>query len=184
LFCAWRLCGATVHYRGYSSSQCVIIVVYALTRRPTDTPRRNPGKEQEPTPYHVAAHYTDEHVQDSARAYSQAQQLIATPGILLSAYRFEYPPVAPGWFVAVLGETPPEEIQARLLAILSAGEPATLPDKVRKFLEQRRAQASQIAPWVEGHYRPGKRHKLRAPELDDSAGLLLPTGELFIDDEG
>src|SRR5690348_16719218 len=96
------------------------------------------SKEQEPVPYHLTAHYTDEQAQDSARAYSQAQRLIDNPGILLSAYRLELPPIAPGWFVAVLGETPPEEIQAQLLAILSTGEPATLPDNVMKYLEKRR----------------------------------------------
>jgi hypothetical protein len=82
-----------------------------------------------------------------------------------------------------LGETPPEEIQAQLLDILSTGELATLPDNVLKFLEQRRRQASTIAPWVEGHYRPGKRHKLRAPETSEGAGLLLPPEELLILDE-
>src|SRR5690242_5681246 len=105
---------------------------------------RTPGKEQEPVPYHLVAHYTAEQVQDSARAYNQAQQLIDNPGILLSAYRLELPPLAPGWFVAVLGDTPPEEVQAQLLAILATGEPATLPDNVWKYLEQRRRQASQI----------------------------------------
>ena len=61
------------------------------------------------------------------------------------------------WHVAVLGETPPEDLDQRLSAILSAGEPTTLPDELLGLLMERRRQATKLAPWVERHHRPGKR---------------------------
>ena len=142
-----------------------------------------PEKEQEPPPYHVAAHYAEPQEQLSASAYNQTQRLIARENVDLSTYRLQLPPIAPGWYVAVLGEPPSEEIHAQLLNILSSGEPTTLPAQVLNFLQERRRQASQIAPWVEGHYRPGKKRRLRAPEPRDTGGPLLPPEELLLIDE-
>jgi len=119
-----------------------------------------PGKEgeprspeQEPVPYYQAARFPDE--QQAGRAYSQAQAAIfANPDNALSAYRLQLNQV---WHVAVLGEPPPAELEQKLQDILASGEPTTLPEEVLKVLAQRRAKATKIGPWVEGHYRPGKR---------------------------
>jgi hypothetical protein len=40
---------------------------------------------------------------------------------------------------------------------LAAGEPAVVPEDVLRLLNARRTAATQVGPWVEGHYRPGKR---------------------------
>ena len=122
-------------------------------------PERRPGGE--PTPergelprYHQAARFPGE--DPAGVAYFAAQEAIfAHAGdVDLSAYRFQLDRVS---HVAVLGDPPPTALHDALRAILSSGEPATIPEDVLRLLQARRAQASQVGPWVEGHYRPGKR---------------------------
>jgi hypothetical protein len=55
---------------------------------------------------------------------------------------------------AVLGEQPREDLEQRLQAILSRGEPASLPEEILKELKRRRAQPTELGPWVERHVRP------------------------------
>ncbi len=135
-----------------------------------DQSERAPRTEGEPQPYSLAARYQDERA--SGRSYEEAQAFIYTNAQLeLSAYRLQLPRVdAPrrrlnspafDWYVAVVGEQPPAEFDTRLRRILLTGEPASLPDEVLKYLFERRAQASQMGSWVEGHYRPGKRRRLK-----------------------
>jgi len=78
----------------------------------------------------------------------------------LSAYRFQQPQIDQASYVAVLGEPPPEELARKIERLLAAGEPIELPDEVLRFFVERRKQAIQAGPWVEGHYRPGKGHRL------------------------
>ena len=127
-------------------------------------PERRPGgprpPEGGPSPggrlprYHQAARFAGE--EPAGVAYVAAQEaLFAHAGdVDLSAYRFQLNPV---YHVVVLGDPPPTELHDALRAILATGEPATVPEDVLKLLNARRAQATQAGPWVEGHYRPGKR---------------------------
>ncbi len=111
-----------------------------------------PGPEQERPPYHQAARFAGEG--PAGRAYRQAQRLIYETACDLSTYRLQINRV---WHVAVLGDEPPEDLRQQLGAILAAGSPATLPADVVGMLLARRAEASALAPWVQRHYRPGKR---------------------------
>ncbi len=63
------------------------------------------------------------------------------------------------YHVAVLGGPHVEAaLQAQIETILYAeGSPTELPEEVLVYLAERRQQAQQIGPWVEGHYRPGRR---------------------------
>ncbi len=45
--------------------------------------------------------------------------------------------------------------QALERILYTEGTPTTLPDDVLTLLQERREQARQIGPWVEGHHRPG-----------------------------
>ena len=54
-------------------------------------------------------------------------------------------------------DPPPTALHDALRRILATGEPATIPEDVLKLLNARRAEATEAGPWVEGHYRPGKR---------------------------
>ncbi len=109
--------------------------------------------ENEPSPWYRAARYETE--PPSERAYFQAQETIFQSEDDLSAYRLMLEQI---YHVAVLGGPPTEAaLQERIEHILYAeGTPTQLPDDVLTALSERRQQAQQIGPWVEGHYRPGK----------------------------
>jgi hypothetical protein len=111
-----------------------------------------PGRETQPRdPYFRAARYVADG--PAFAAYSLAQDLIFSNSCDLSAYRIRYRDVP---HVVLLGGMPEPEIDQKIGQILETGEPADLPQDIMKTLSQRRAQARQIGPWVEGHYRPGK----------------------------
>lgn len=115
--------------------------------------RGAPNKEPETQPaYAQAARYGDE--QEAGEAYFQAESAIFGTNYELSAYRLQLEQI---WHVAVLGDTPPEDFDQTIQAILSTGQPTELPPEILAFLNQRRLQASQLGSWVEGHYQPGKR---------------------------
>ncbi len=114
-----------------------------------------PGPEGEGLPrYHLAARFASEG--PAGAAYFAAQEAIYDHAgdVDLSAYRFQLNRV---YHVAVLGDPPPTALHDALRAILWTGEPATVPEDVLKLLNARRAEATGAGPWVEGHYRPGKR---------------------------
>lgn len=105
----------------------------------------------EPAPYVRAARFTGE--RPARTAYFAAQQVIyeAQPPVDLSVYRLQLDQL---WHVAALGLVPPAPVLQAIEAILTTGEPATLPPEVVRLLHQRRAQATRQAPWVERHMRP------------------------------
>lgn len=112
---------------------------------------KGPHKEQETQPaYYHAVRYADE--QTAGNAYIQAQDVLFQTDAELSAYRFQLEQI---WHVAVLGDTPPSDIDQTIQAILATGEPTLLPSDMLAFLNRRRMQARQLGSWVEGHYRPG-----------------------------
>ena len=114
----------------------------------------SPSSEAALPRYHQAARFVGD--DPAGVAYAAAQEAIfAHAGeVDLSAYRFLLDRVV---HVLVLGEPPPTALHDELRAILATGEPATIPEDVLKLLNARRAQATEAGPWVEGHYRPGKR---------------------------
>ncbi len=112
----------------------------------------HPERERTEPPYHQAARFAGE--QPAGRAYQQAQAAIYRTDCDLSTYRLQVNQV---WHVAVLGETPPQDLAEELQAILAAGAPATLPREVLTMLVERRKQATKLGPWVERHYRQRKQ---------------------------
>jgi hypothetical protein len=95
------------------------------------------------------------------RVYAALQETIASVPCDLSTYRFLLDRIS---HVAVLGQTPPPDLDQKVSRLLSRGESVTLPAAVVAMLEARRAQAATIGPWVEGHYRPGQRVPLEENE--------------------
>jgi hypothetical protein len=87
-------------------------------------------------------------------AYFQTQDIVFKNECDLSVYRFKLSQVS---HVAVLGEIPDPPIQDSLAATLSRGTPADLPADISRMLIERRKEAQRLGPWVEGHYRPGRR---------------------------
>jgi hypothetical protein len=104
--------------------------------------------------YHQAARFPGE--APAGVAYFAAQVAVAAHAgdVDLSAYRFQLNAVS---HVVVLGDPPPTALHDELRAILATGEPATVPEDVLRLLNARRAGATELGPWVEVHYRPGKR---------------------------
>ena len=108
--------------------------------------------ESEPTPYYKAARFARQ--RDAWAAYSGLQRTIFDSDCDLSSYRLQLDRV---WYVAVLGEPPADDVVTRLDALLSTGEPSTLPPGVVRVLQARRASAvASGSPWIERHYRPNK----------------------------
>jgi hypothetical protein len=101
------------------------------------------------SPYYLAISFHHERL--ARQAYDQTQALLFKEACELSAFRFY---VGPTWYVAIVGETPPSDLDGQLKHLLRRGDPTTLPPEVIDQLEQRRAQATKLGPWVEKHYRP------------------------------
>ena len=120
---------------------------------------QEPGNEQQPSLFYLASRFPQAFL--AQNAYLCAQQVIFNEKCDLSAYRFQQPQVDAASYVAVLGEPPPEALVHRLERLLAAGEPIELPEEVLRFFVGRRKQAAQLGSWVEGHYRPGQKHRLR-----------------------
>ena len=109
----------------------------------------------EKTPYHRAAKYLMEW--EAGAVYFRIQDLIEDPECDLSAYRFLILGV---WHVAIVGDTPNNELAEQLDRHLSGGEPVELPVDTLDFLRRRRQQQIKHGPWVERHHRPGRRFRL------------------------
>jgi hypothetical protein len=119
----------------------------------SDRSEQRPGTESGPPlpRYCRAVRFPDE--RGALRAYGRAQELLFASRCDLSAYRFLLDDVP---HVAVVGDSPPPDLERQLMAVLAAGELTALPSEIVDRLVARRAQASHLGSWVEGHYRPGK----------------------------
>jgi hypothetical protein len=100
-------------------------------------------------PYYLAVSFQQE--RRARQAYDQAQDLLFKEACELSAFRFY---VGPTWYMTIVGETSPTELETQLKHLLRRGDPTTLPPDVIEQLQQRRAAATKLGPWVEKHYRP------------------------------
>jgi hypothetical protein len=100
-------------------------------------------------PYYQAARFPDK--EKTGAAYFPIQQMLfeAQDECDLSAFRLILEGV---WHVVVLGEKPPDKLHVQIEAELSKGVLVTLSEDALNFLQDRRAQASQLGPWVEIHY--------------------------------
>jgi hypothetical protein len=101
---------------------------------------------QQATPYYQAARFANK--AKAGQVYTPLQEIIFQENCDLSAYRFR---ITEGWYVVVLGEKPDDQLHQRMEALLTNGTLVTLRPDVLDYLQSRRAQASQIAPWVERH---------------------------------
>jgi len=107
---------------------------------------------QEPTPYYLAAQYPNK--TPAGKAYNPTQTIIFEVDCDLSAYRF-FEQKERKWYVVVIGEEPSSQLQERLATILftlTRGVRVTLDSGTLAELMDRRAEQTQIGPWVERHY--------------------------------
>ena len=117
-------------------------------------PGKPPERKEDDNSYHRAARYPGEEV--SEQPYDTMQQLIYEKPCNLSVYRLRLGPQL-DYHVAVLGETPPPELQRSIEELLSAGERVTLPQEVLSYLNERRREQQKEGDWVEKHHFPRRR---------------------------
>jgi hypothetical protein len=110
------------------------------------------NNQQAAVPYFEVRRFNNE--RRALVTYNHLQDTLLENACDLSTYRFLLNQMS---HVAVLGERPAEVLVQVVERLLASGTPTTVPPEVRAALEQRRAQARAIGPWVEGHYRPGRR---------------------------
>src|SRR5712692_11568985 len=103
---------------------------------------------QKPPPYYQAAHFANK--TQAGQVYTPLQQLVfeEQESCDLSVYRVK---ITEGWHVVVLGERPRNDLHLRIEALLTNGTLVTLRSDVLDYLQDRRAQVTQLAPWVERH---------------------------------
>lgn len=108
------------------------------------------------TPYYQAARFPNKQI--AGTVYFPLQQMIfeAKDECDLSAYRFKHEGV---WCVVVLGEKPSSSLHVQIEAKLTSGVLVSLRDDVLRYLRSRRAQASQLGSWVEGHYHDSEEER-------------------------
>jgi hypothetical protein len=101
------------------------------------------------TPYYVAARFPNK--QKAGDVYFPLQQYIfaVKDECDLSVYRFKHKGT---WYVVVIGEKPPDSLHTVIEAKLTNGILTTVDADVLSYLMQRRSEAIQLGPWVEGHY--------------------------------
>ena len=117
------------------------------------SPERERQYEREPDAYLKCARFAD--AETAGRAYEALQEAIFSSQSDLSCFRFQLNDV---WHDAVLGQVPPPDLGVRLDALLSAGEPTTIPSEILRYLQARRKQAvASGLPWIERHRRPDAR---------------------------
>lgn len=100
-------------------------------------------------PYYLTARFSSK--EQAGEVYFPVQKMIfeAKDDCDLSAYRLA---VSGVWHVVVLGVKPPEELYLRIEAVLTRGVLVNLRADVLRYLYGRRSDATQLGPWVEGHY--------------------------------
>lgn len=99
-------------------------------------------------PYYLASRFKDK--KKAGDVYFVVQELIYQDvDCDLSAFRVMLNGL---WHVVVLGEKPAENLYLQLEAQLTNGTLVTLDPETILWLTRRREQATQIGPWVEGHY--------------------------------
>ena len=101
---------------------------------------------QQSAPYYQAARFANK--AKAGQVYTPLQQIVFEEDCDLSAYRLK---ITEGWHVVVLGERPNDQLHQRIEALLTNGTLVTLRPDVLAYLQSRRAQATQIGPWVERH---------------------------------
>ena len=108
--------------------------------------------KEELTPYYLAARYSNKN--SAGKAYNPIQTIIFEEDCDLSAYRF-FEQKERKWYVVVIGEEPSPQLHQRLATILftlTRGVRVTLDSETLAALMDRRAEQTQIGPWVERHY--------------------------------
>lgn len=86
--------------------------------------------------------------------YTRLQDLVHDEAVELSVFHVRIKDVP---FVVVLGEHPGDNLDRRIVELMSRGYSVELDESVYEALRQRRDKMKKAGQWVEGHYRPGRK---------------------------
>ncbi len=107
--------------------------------------RSNPLLE---VPYYQAARFKNKTA--AGTVYNVVQDLIYQDvDCDLSAYRVK---LGNSWHVVVIGEKPSDSLHVQIEAQLTNGVLVSLGEDALLYLQDRRAEATQLGSWVEAHY--------------------------------
>jgi len=125
------------------------------------SPEQSSPQEAEPKPPFLhasrfASREASQQPYDTIQAIVRDEENIADFSVLRFIQNWpdslsKAPPSNNRWYVAAIGNTPPEAIAQRVTDALSGGEPVPLPDEVVAELAQRRAEATTTRPYTEIH---------------------------------
>lgn len=122
------------------------------------SPEHPPRPEIPPPPFLLAARFPSREA--SQTPYDALQGIVRDQQVELSVFRLIHnwpesmskaPPSNNKWYVAILGESPPEPIQKRVVEAMSMGEQVALPDLVVAEMARRRLLETAKGPYIEHH---------------------------------
>jgi hypothetical protein len=103
-------------------------------------------------PYYQAARFPNKST--AGAVYSVVQDIIFNDvDCDLSAYRLKQERT---FLVVVIGEKPPDSLHIAIEALLTNGVLVSLSQDQLHYLQDRRAEATQLGSWVEAHYEEGE----------------------------
>jgi hypothetical protein len=103
-------------------------------------------------PYYQAARFPNKRA--AGVVYSVVQDILYQDvDCDLSAFRLKHEGT---WYVVVIGEKPSDSLHIAIEALLTNGVLGSLPENLLRYLQGRRAQATQLGSWVEAHYEEGE----------------------------
>jgi hypothetical protein len=99
-------------------------------------------------PYYQAARFPNKRA--AGAVYSVVQDILYRDvDCDLSTFRLKHEGT---WYVDVIGEKPLDSLHRAIEALLTNGVLGNLPENLLNYLQDRRAHATQLGSWVEGHY--------------------------------
>ncbi len=123
------------------------------------TPERPPRTEVPRFPFLMASRFDSR--ETSQAPYDAIQSIVREQAVAdFSVYRLlqnwpetmsKAPPSMKRWYVAVLGNPPPEPFFTQVTDAINTGEPVPIPDDVIAELARRRVKETAKAPYVEIH---------------------------------
>ena len=131
--------------------------------RPPEPGRPGRPPEQEPLYYPFVYASRFESRQTSKAPYEAIQEIVRTKDIDFSVFRLiqnwpehmsKAPPSNKKWYVAVIGNAPPEPLLQQVRETIEQGEVVTLPDEAVQEMARRRAKETAQRPFTEIHRNP------------------------------
>lgn len=123
-------------------------------------PEQPPRPEAQPFPFLLASRFdsreTSQVPYDNSQTILRERQDVADFSVFRILQNWpesmsKAPPSLKRWYIAVIGNPPPEPLLAKVTASIMMGEPVMLPDEVVSVMAEKRLKEAAKAPYVEIH---------------------------------